>query len=91
MIVLKLIVNHVIPLGVYKDVGNVKLTIRISNLAELILKLAIALLVGAIAYLDVMFWLCLVLMIVICNFIFVLIVEVVAIPHSPVLILVSDV
>ena len=38
MIVLKLIVNHVIPLGVYKDVGNVKLTIRTSNLAELILK-----------------------------------------------------
>ena len=71
--------------------GNAKLTIHISNLAGLILKLAIALLVGAIAYLDVMFWLCLVLMIVICNSIFVLIVEVVAIPHSPVLILVSDV
>ena len=57
MIVLRRIVNvnNVVLLGVYKDVGNVKLTIRISNLAGLILKLAIALLVGAIAYLDVMY------------------------------------
>ncbi len=55
MIVLKLIVNYVIPLGVYKDVGNAKLTIRTSNLVGLILKLVIALLVGAIAYLDVMY------------------------------------
>ena len=91
MIALRRIVNSVRLIGAYKDVGNAKLTIRTSNLAELILKLAIALVVGAIAYLDVMFWLCLVLMIVICNSIFVLIVEVVAIPHSPVLILVSDV
>jgi len=38
-----------------KDVGNAKLTIRTSNLAELVLKSAIALLVGAIAYLGVMY------------------------------------
>lgn len=78
-------------IGDYKDVGNFKLTIRISNLAELILKLAIALLVGAIAYLDEMYYLCLVLMIIAYSSIFVLIVEVVVIPRSLVLILVRDV
>ena len=85
------LLSYVTLIGACKDVGNAKLTIRTSNLAELVLKSAIALLVGAIAYLDVMFWLCLVLMIVICNSIFVPIVEVVAILHSLVLILVSDV
>ncbi|MCY7331124.1 MAG: hypothetical protein LH649_00355 [Pseudanabaena sp. CAN_BIN31] len=71
--------------------GNVKLTIHISNLMGLILKLTIAQLAGAIAYLDVMYWLVLVLMIIILSSMFVLIVEVVAILHSLDPILVSAV
>ena len=78
-------------IGACKGVGNVKLTIHTSNLAGLVLKLAIALLVGTIAYLVEMFWLCLVLMITICSSIFVPIVEFVVIPHNLILILVSDV
>lgn len=55
MTALKLIVNNVILLGACKDVGNAKLTIHTLNLVGLVLKLAIARLVGAIAYLDVMY------------------------------------
>ncbi|MFN9859792.1 MAG: hypothetical protein ACK556_17180 [Pseudanabaena sp.] len=43
MTALKLIVNNVRLIGDCKDVGNAKLTIRTSNLAELVLKSAIAL------------------------------------------------
>jgi hypothetical protein len=55
MTALKLIVNNVILIGAYNDVGNAKLTIHTSNLAELVLKSAIARWVGAIAYLGVMY------------------------------------